>query len=457
MKNESVNRIKGLMENEKYIEKKVNALSIYNVYWCLYELGWRRQLPTETVLKNDSFCKLQLIRILKEQRYSVRSLNIFLEVSAENSIPLPYVKWFYEDERAALWLKMVLENTINSSEPIISKSDISIFIHDVIFNKKLLILDKKIVEENSDSQVKLKKITLKSLKDAYLLSQVNSKDIKWLTSKSNSSVKINHIYQYMNKLHDLNNLRRNKESKKKNGGRKTNINKAGCQQALICSDTIKFKETDTAMRLSHILASLDYWMFDTYWFYKEGDVVDIEKADNRMLFISNMEDVWNSKQRRDRNKIKKNQGIDLTNDNKKNLKHLAKACGKTQREVLNDLVESAYSQMRNQEIKLSPSFPNQYASFDKITLENPSSLPSEHTEREVISEDTFLTKDKQELSSDYDAESVGSSTYDNEDVPAETITPKQEVNTLQPFYPEGSNGKQAKETAGTNTENYAKL
>ena len=63
MKNESVNRIKGLMENEKYIEKKVNALSIYNVYWCLYELGWRRQLPTETVLKNDSFCKLQLIRI----------------------------------------------------------------------------------------------------------------------------------------------------------------------------------------------------------------------------------------------------------------------------------------------------------------------------------------------------------------------------------------------------------
>ena len=215
MKNESVNRIKGLMENEKYIEKKVNALSIYNVYWCLYELGWRRQLPTETVLKNDSFCKLQLIRILKEQRYSVRSLNIFLEVSAENSIPLPYVKWFYEDARAALWLKMVLENTINSSEPIISKSDISIFIHDVIFNKKLLILDKKIVEENSNSQVKLKKITLKSLKDAYLLSQVNSKDIKWLTSKSKSSVKTNHIYQYMNKLHDLNNLRRNKESKKK--------------------------------------------------------------------------------------------------------------------------------------------------------------------------------------------------------------------------------------------------
>lgn len=384
-------------------------------------------------------------------------MNIFLEVSAENSIPLSYVKWLYDDTRAALWLKMVLRNTINSSESIITESDISIFIHDVIFNKKLLVLNGKIVDGNSDSRIAFKKITLEKLKEAYLLSQVNSKDIKWLTSKSNSSVKINYIYKYMNKLHDLNNLRRNKESKKKNGGRKTNINKAGYQQALICSDIIKFKETDTAMRLCHILASLDYWMFETYWLYKKGDVVDREKTDNRMLFISNMYDAWNAKQKRDRDKAKKQQGIDLTSDNKKNLRRLAKACGKTQREVLNELVESAYSQITKQEIKLAPSFPNQYKAFDKITLEKPSSLPSEHTEREVISEDTFLTKDKQELSSDHDAESVGSSTYDNEEVPAETITPKQEVNTLQPFYPEGSNGKQAKETADTNTENYTQI
>lgn len=457
MRNESVNRIKGLMENEKYIEKKVNALSIYNVYWCLYELGRRGKLLEGRVLKNDSFCKLQLISLLKKHKYNVIKLNNFLEASAENSIPLSSVKWFYDDTRAALWLKMVLKNTINSSESIITESDISIFIHDVIFNKKLLVLNRKIVERNSDSQVELKKITLELLKDAYLLSQVNSKDIKWLTSKSNSSVKTNHIYQYMNKLHDLNNLRRNKESKKKNGGRKTHINKAGCQQALICSGTIKFKETDTAMRLCHILASLDYWMFDTYWLYKDGDVVDREKANNRMLFISNMEDVWNSKQRRDRNKIKKNQGIDLTNDNKKNLKHLAKACGKTQREVLNDLVEFAHSQIRNQEIKLSPSFPNQYKAFDKITLEKPSSLPSEHTEREVISEDTFLTKDKQELSSDYNADPVDQSRYDNEEVPAETITPKQEVQPFQPFYPKVSDRKPAEGKADTNTENYNQL
>src|SRR5699024_10869784 len=109
--------------------------------------------------------------------------------------------------------------------------------------------------------------------------------------------------------------------------------------------------------------------------YQDGNLVSTEKADNRRLFISNMYDAWNSKQRRDRNKIKKNQGIDITDDNKKNLKYLAKAYGKTQREVLNDLVETAYSQIRCQEIQLGPSFPNQYKAFDEIALEKPSSLP----------------------------------------------------------------------------------
>lgn len=456
MRNESINRIKGLMENEKYIEKKVNALSIYNVYWCLYELGRRGKLLEGRVLKNDSFCKLQLISLLKKHKYNVITLNNFLEASAENSIPLSSIKWFYDDTRAALWLKMVLKNTINSSESIITESDISIFIHDVIFNKNLLVLSRKIVETNSDSQIAMKKIALELLKDAYLLSRVNSTDVKWLTNNG-GGVKINHIYQYMNKLHDLNNLRRNRENKKKNGWRKTHINKDGYQQALICPDTIKFKETDTAMRLCHILASLDYWMFDTYWLYKDGDVVDRETADNRGLFISNMEDVWNSKQRRDRNKIKKNQGIDLTSDNKKNLKYLAKACGKTQREVLNDLVESAYSQMRNQEIKLSPSFPNQYASFDKIPLEQPCNSQSEDNEEKSTLKETSRTDNKEERNRSYDTDSAISSIYDNEKLPTGTPSPKQEASSLQTFLPEEDYGKQIKDAGNVNTDNYHKL
>ena len=74
-----------------------------------------------------------------------------------------------------------------------------------------------------------------------------------------------------------------------------------------------------------------------------------------------MYDAWNAKQKRDRDKVKKQQGIDLTSDNKKNLRRLAKACGKTQREVLNELVESAYSQITKQEIKLTSSFSYQDA------------------------------------------------------------------------------------------------
>ena len=109
-----------------------------------------------------------------------------------------------------------------------------------------------------------------------------------------------------------------------------------------------------------------------------------------------MYDAWNAKQKRDRDKVKKQQGIDLTSDNKKNLRWLAKACGKTQREVLNELVESAYSQITKQEIKLTSSFSYQDAFFESIPLAQPSNSSSEHSEEDVVSEDTLLTKDKQE-------------------------------------------------------------
>lgn len=211
------------------------------------------------------------------------------------------------------------------------------------------------------------------------------------------------------------------------------------------------------MRLCHILASLDYWMFDTYWLYQEGNLVNTEKADNRRLFISNMYDAWNAKQKRDRDKNKKEQGIDLTSDNKKNLKYLAKACGKTQREVLNDLVESAYGQIINQEIQLISSFPNQDASFESIPLAQPSSLPSEDSNKQENYEGNLSTEDKKESSSTYDTKSVGSSTYDNEEVLSETVTPKQKVDSFQPFYSEESDRKPAEDTADTNTDGYHEL
>ena len=441
-------------ENEKYIEKKINSLSVYNVYWCMYELRLRGQLPTEIILKDDSLCKSRLIGILKHGRYDPRSLNIFLEVSARNSIALPYFKWFYEDKRAALWLNMVLKETVNLNNPIHIESDISIFIHDIIFNIKLLIQNKRIVERYSDSQIAFKKEALDLLKDIFLLSKLHSKDIQWLTNKNNGSAKINYTYQYMSKMYDLDNLRQNKLYKKSNKNWNKNANEHGYRQALICTDNIKFKATDTAMRLCHIMASLDYWMFDNYWLYQESNLVNAGKADNRRLFISNMYDAWNAKQKRDRDKNKKEQGIDLTNDNKKNLKYLAKARGKTQREVLNDLVESAYIQKSQQGIQLSSPFPSQNASFANIAQAQTSSLQTEDSEKEIVSEDTLLTKKKQESSSGYAGETADQSRYDNEEVRAEIATPKQEI---QLFYPEVDDTKPAKDTADTNTENYTRV
>ena len=458
MKNGSVNGIELSKKNEKYIEQKVKALSVYNTYWCLLNLYSRGQLRTEEVRKNDSLCRDLLSNILK-RRYSTsrKDIDAIFETSAINNISFAYVKWFYENDRAALWLSMVLKGLDRISDPILTEADVSVIVHDIIFNRNLFIKNREICESNSDDEewiVTSKKLSLIKLKQVYSNNKISEKDIKWLTNRDkNHSAKINYVYKYMQNIYDIDNLIMNK-NKRKNSNKSNkyfsrSINKNGYRQALIYHDSITFPATDTASRLNHILASLDYWMFDTYWLYQDGNLVNTEKADNRSLFIKNMYDAWNAQQKRDRDKVKKNQGIDLTNDNKKNLRHLAKACGKTQREVLNNLVESAYKQIQNQEIQLVPSSPNQYTFFDKIPLEQQYSLPSEHAEREVISEDSFLTKDKQELSSDYDAESVGSSTYDNEDVPAETIIPKQEVNILQPFYPEGSNGKQAKETADT--------
>ena len=158
----------------------------------------------------------------------------------------------------------------------------------------------------------------------------------------------------MLKKHDIDNLVKNRDEKKQHqeinkkydkSSKKYSLkktNKDGYKQALICTDTIFFKSTDSASRLDHILASLDYWVFDTDWFATESVRIDEKKIANRNLFIKNMYEAWNAKQKRDRDKLKKNQGIDLTSDNKKKLRDLAKRRGKTQREVLNNLVESAY-------------------------------------------------------------------------------------------------------------------
>lgn len=422
-----------LREYEDYIERKINKLNIYNVYWCFFELRSRSQIPTENILKNDALCKSQLIRALKFRKYSPRTLDIFLEESAKNSIPLPYVKWFYEDKRAALWLKMVLEKNEILSDLIFTESDVTIFIHNIIFNSNLFITNRilrnKDYDGDSAATVVNKKLSLETLKKAYIHSKVSSKDTKRLNNSNDK--KINYTYQYMLKKYDIDNLIKNRDEKKQHQQTKEKddedsekdtlkkINKNGYKQALICTDTIFFESTDAAGRLDHILASLDYWVFDTHWFATENVRIDEQKIANRGLFIKNMYEAWNAKQKRDRDKLKKKQGIDLTSDNKKNLKYLAKADGKTQREVLNDLVKSAYEsthkKARYQEIQQNPSFTNGDSFFDKIPLAQPVHLPSESNEKKSIPEDSVLNENAEELNSTYAAESARPSPYSPSD------------------------------------------
>lgn len=510
-----------LREYEDYIERKINKLNIYNVYWCFFELRSRSQIPTENILKNDALCKYQLIRVLKYRKYSPRTLDIFLEESAKNSIPLPYVKWFYEDKRAALWLKMVLEKNEILSDSIFTESDVTIFIHNIIFNSNLFITNMKLRDRDyyrdNEEIIFKKKLSLEYLKESYIISKNSPKNIKWLNGSSDK--KINYTYQYMLKKYDIDNLIKNKDEKKQHqeinkkydkGSKKYSLkktNKDGYKQALICTDTIFFKSTDSASRLDHILASLDYWVFDTDWFATESVRIDEKKIANRNLFIKNMYEAWNAKQKRDRDRLKKKQGIDLTSDNKKNLRDLAKRRGKTQGEVLNELVESAYNQIPHKKIQLNSSFPNQDAFFDSIpqtqlsssqsekksilegtmsndnkeeqnstytkepvgtSTYNPSAffdntpqaqasgLPSGRSERETLSEDISSPKSQEELSRSYDTDLAISSIYDNEKPPT-NLTPREELILQQKRIFGGNSGKQTEEIADADIDKITKL
>lgn len=336
-----VNQLNQTQKNAEYIEKKINSLSFYSAYWCLFKLRSLHKLPDRQILRDDTHVKSKLIHILKKANYNPKNLDGILQTSADESIPLSYVKWFYEDDRAALWINMVLKKYDVASDYIQAKSDIAIFAHNLIFNVNIRISGKEIhigSDPYNDSLVLNKKQVLSFLEKAYVRSKVGLGKTKWLDSRND--IQVNHLYQYMQKPCDLNNLYVNKINKKAN----TVIKKKGVtsspSQALICADTIVIKESDRVSRLNHMLASLDYWMFDTYWFDREGVAVEGGKANNRITFIEMMKNVSNSKANRINNKNIKEKGLVLTSANKKTLSLIAKRQGKTREQMLNDIVAS---------------------------------------------------------------------------------------------------------------------
>lgn len=392
---------KQYISNSEYIEKKIHSLSIYDAYWCLFELRSQHRVPQSYILKDDSGSKLKVISILKGCNYRHKDLDKFLQTSAKNSIPLSYVKWFYEDARAALWLYMVLKKFNIVNNHISLDSDIAIFVHDIVFNKKLAIREGRLCEVEVDDTyyerwIGNKKKSLDVLKNAYLRSSVEPKKTRWLDYRN--SIQINHLYEYMQKLHDIDNLKANKENKKYNKNSITNKDKTGYKQALIFADTIRFRETDTASRLHHILASLDYWMLDTYWFDREGIAVDEREDANRSTFLDNMYDVWLSKAKRNRDKKIKAEGLELTGKNKKLLKILARKQGKTQVQMLNDIVASYdqtfFSQIPKSANSISAFTMGNYGETYMPSFETEQSLKAKQTSPETISVNIDISNNK---------------------------------------------------------------
>lgn len=327
--------------NARYIEKKVNYLSAYSAYWCLFELRSLGELSLQDILKDDTHVKSKLINILKRKNCSPKFLDGILQVSADQSIPLSYVKWFYEDDRTTLWINMVLRKHGILNDYIRTKSDIAIFAHNLIFNTNLQLIG-GIIDSNfdayNDSLVLRKRQTLEFLQQAYNRSRIKLSETKWLDSCND--IQVNHLYIYMQKAHDLNNIYVNELNKKPGSYPKLALLVPSLNQALIYADKIMIEESDTDSRRDHMLASLDYWTFDNSRFDSEDITRKEYKIYSRSIFVKKMKDVCSSKASRIRDKKIKEKGLELTGKNKKALKLIAKKQGRTQVQMLNDIVES---------------------------------------------------------------------------------------------------------------------
>lgn len=272
--------------NARYIEKKVNYLSAYSAYWCLFELRSLGELSLQDILKDDTHVKSKLINILKRKNCSPKFLDGILQVSADQSIPLSYVKWFYEDDRTTLWINMILRKHGILSDYIRTKSDIAIFAHNLIFNTNLQLIG-GIIDSNfdayNDSLVLRKRQTLEFLQQAYNRSRIKLSETKWLDSCND--IQVNHLYIYMQKAHDLNNIYVNELNKKPGSYPKLALLVPSLNQALIYADKIMIEESDTDSRRDHMLASLDYWTFDNSRFDSE-DITEKEyKIYSRSIFV----------------------------------------------------------------------------------------------------------------------------------------------------------------------------
>lgn len=373
-------------DNRSLIEKLVMGFSEYETYWHIYNYRMSYENFKYPVPREPKFYKDTLIELLENSGKSKRDIEVLLKNTPRILTPFEYVGWMYKDDRISIWLKIVCNRFINITPPINNKSDIRNFLHNLIYNANIVIKNNVIYFiDPVYKQRKLDSIeSFKRLEKIYRKSKIDNRSVAFLRDNKN----VEHAYNYI---------------------------KDKVPTVLILKDTQDISFESTSDKLNYVLAVLDYWNFEKIWGSNNLTQLNGEGDEQtREEFIKKVKDACNSKNSRDRAKKLKKTGIELTKQNKENLRYLAKRRGKTQRDVLNGLIESAYIQTRNKEIKIKPYFTNRDASFDKIPQAQPSSLQNKHGEEKTVFEDIVLNKNKEELNSTYTEVSADSPRHNSD-------------------------------------------
>jgi hypothetical protein len=126
-------------DNRSKIEILIMGCNEYETYWHIYNYRMSYEKFKYPVSRESGFHKDMLIELLEKLDRSESEIEIFLKNTPRIMTPFQYVNWFYKDDRASLWLKIVCNRFTDSLPSINNKSDINKFVHNLIYNANLAI------------------------------------------------------------------------------------------------------------------------------------------------------------------------------------------------------------------------------------------------------------------------------------------------------------------------------
>lgn len=319
------------------IDKVIARMSNYEAYWHAVNYNQHKK-SLDPILLDDIFIKRTLGCNLKSYIKSERDLTRFLDLTGFISIPIERVRWFYNDQRAAFWLRIISDRDNPNLDSIYSTTDIDVFKHNLIFNKDLAIANRRI---SFDSKIHRDEPLgvirhFDELSDTYKKCRINKEKIKFLKDRG----AIDHSYQF---------IKNSIEADSNDCIRKFNLD----------------EKND---KLNFILAYLDSINFDLYWLPTLDNRVDYGSTnDKRNKIIKKMRDAWYSKKSRDKRPVKQQKSTPQLNaKNTEKLASIAKILNVSGKKALNTIVETYYAE----QYSVDPTRNPEYSSFKKLSANN---------------------------------------------------------------------------------------